>query len=104
MPSATDLCSFTTDGVLSWNNSIYSEDASSVVDILDVGYEGTQIVVTGLTNAATIKCIDVSKSNKQELYTYNETINQYSLINYYFNSTPVSLALTAIAAEATDLN
>ncbi len=80
------LCSFTTDGVLSWNNSIYSEDASSVVDILDVGYEGTQIVVTGLTNAATIKCIDVSKSNKQELYTYNETINQYSLINYYFNS------------------
>ncbi len=80
------VCSFTTDGVLSWNTSIYSEDASSVVNILDVGYEGPQIVVTELTNAATIKCIDVSKSNKQELYTYNETINQYSLINYYFDT------------------
>ena len=77
---------FTTDGVLSWNNSIFSTDPQSTVDILDIGYEGTQLVATGLTNAKTVKCIDVSKTNVQDLTTFNDTTIKYSLINYYFDT------------------
>jgi hypothetical protein len=76
---------FSSDGVLLWSSNIYSDDPQTIVNILDIGYENSQIVATGLTNSKTVKCIDSSKTNVQNLNTENTTNLDNTLLNYYFD-------------------
>ena len=73
------------DGIIGWTTNIYSEDATTIVNVSDIGYEGSQIVVTGISNSKTIKCNNSSGVAVQNLYTDNFTNTEYTLINYYFD-------------------
>jgi hypothetical protein len=76
-------------GNYKWGTSIYTNDSLREVNLIDIGVEGSQLVVTGLSNANTIQCIDSTGKNVQNLYTKVLDNAQKSIINYYFNTSGV---------------
>jgi hypothetical protein len=76
-------------GLYKWSCSLYTNDSLREVTLQDIGYEGSQIVVTGLTNANSVKCIDSSGRNVQNLYTDSVDNSQKNIVNYYFNTSGV---------------
>ena len=80
------LILITSDGIVNWFTTSYSDESSVNVNFLDVGTQNNQIVVSGYTNASVIQTIDSSGLNVQNLYTKSNILIQNSFILYYFNT------------------
>jgi hypothetical protein len=80
------LVSVDSNGVVNWTTNSFSDESSSNVNFLDLGYQGDQLIVSGYTNSKIVQTIDGTGLPVQNLYSQVANLGQNSLVSYTFNT------------------
>jgi hypothetical protein len=84
------------NGAVSWFTNSFSDESSTLVNFLDIGSQGDQIVVSGYTNAGIIQTIDGTSTPVQNLYSKVTSLGQNALVTYTFNTSGLYLKSTFV--------
>jgi hypothetical protein len=87
------LLSLTTDGLFEWGNTLYGQTANNSTQLYKITIDTSKatdnrILISGISSAIELQCIDSSQKNAQTLYATNlKSIGQQYVLRYDFSIT-----------------